>query len=234
MKKVLITFIIIAGYISAHSQSIQGTERVKIVDGDTLWSPTLSQVKTYVGSPSPGTANQLVATNDAGTALENVTLSTGTSGTNFNIDQTGAGIVLNIPDASGSNRGLVTTGGQTFAGLKTFSSGSTHTGQAAVAALQVNGVTKQRYDLLSGTTTLSGLHSNVAISAGTAYTITLPAVATAGEWVYNFTIVSGTSLITIDPAGAETFVDGSAAKFIQGVGTTLRIQSNGVTWTIFQ
>jgi hypothetical protein len=45
---------------------------------------------------------------------------TGTSGTDFNISSVTDLHTFNIPSASGSNRGLVTTGTQTFAGAKTF------------------------------------------------------------------------------------------------------------------
>lgn len=53
----------------------------------------------------------------------NITLATGTSGTDFAIVASSNIITFNIPDASGSNRGLVTTGTQTIAGAKTFTSG---------------------------------------------------------------------------------------------------------------
>lgn len=45
----------------------------------------------------------------------------GTGGTNFNIvSATGGGHTFNLPDASTANRGVVTTGSQTFAGNKNF------------------------------------------------------------------------------------------------------------------
>jgi hypothetical protein len=53
------------------------------------------------------------------------TFATGTSGTNFNISSSGGTHTLNIPDASGTARGLITTASQTFGGTKTFSSAPT-------------------------------------------------------------------------------------------------------------
>ena len=48
------------------------------------------------------------------------TFAVGTAGTDFAINSAGTVHTFNIPDASGSNRGLITTGAQTFAGRKTF------------------------------------------------------------------------------------------------------------------
>ncbi|MBK9258159.1 MAG: hypothetical protein IPM42_22190 [Saprospiraceae bacterium] len=53
------------------------------------------------------------------------TMVVGTSGTNFNISSSGSTHTFNLPDASASNRGAVTTGTQTFGGAKTFNSSAT-------------------------------------------------------------------------------------------------------------
>lgn len=50
------------------------------------------------------------------------TFAVGTSGTDFAINSSGTAHTFNIPNASASNRGLVTTSSQTFGGAKTFNS----------------------------------------------------------------------------------------------------------------
>ena len=52
-----------------------------------------------------------------------VTFNTGTSGTDFNISASANTATWNLPGASSTARGVVTTTAQTFAGLKTFDSG---------------------------------------------------------------------------------------------------------------
>jgi len=72
-----------------------------------------------------GTANQIVGMNNAGTANEYKTLSLGTTAQSNDIGWvlTGANAaVLHIPDASATVRGVLTTGAQTLAGVKTFNS----------------------------------------------------------------------------------------------------------------
>lgn len=69
---------------------------------------------------------QIITTFTTGlTALNGLTaqvqnFATGTSGTDFNISSSGTTHTFNIPSASATARGLVTTGSQTFAGTKTF------------------------------------------------------------------------------------------------------------------
>lgn len=82
------------------------------------------------------------------------TFATGTTGTNFNISSTGSTHTFNIPDASGTNRGLVTNGAQSFGGLKTFANGARVDG-----GMQING------DLTSGDSVINlGAGTDLAVN----------------------------------------------------------------------
>lgn len=72
---------------------------------------------------------QIITTFTTGlTALNGLTaqvqnFAVGTSGSDFNISSSGSIHTFNLPDASASNRGAVTTGSQIFGGVKTFADG---------------------------------------------------------------------------------------------------------------
>ena len=80
------------------------------ISGNLLWVPMTSG----------GISNAITSINSQ--TGPSVTLQTGTSGTDFVISASTNTITFDIPSASASARGLVTTGSQTIAGSKTFSS----------------------------------------------------------------------------------------------------------------
>jgi len=108
------------------------------IDGDTSfildvsngwiqlsWTDTDWTVDTLAVNDSTGITS---LNNQAGVNYPLQTLAVGTSGTDFTIDSVAGVHTFHIPDASASNRGLVTTGAQTIAGAKTFSGAITLSG----------------------------------------------------------------------------------------------------------
>ena len=68
------------------------------------------------------TASRVTAINSLTSATQTIT--TGTSGTDFAVSSSGSTHTLNLPDASTSARGAITTGAQTITGTKTIQTSS--------------------------------------------------------------------------------------------------------------
>jgi hypothetical protein len=91
-----------------------------------------------ITSAAPGVGTDLLAGAGGGT-VTSVTLAAGTTGTDVNISNptitTSGTITLNIPDASTTARGLITTGTQTILGNKTIGGNLTITGNTTISGL---------------------------------------------------------------------------------------------------
>jgi hypothetical protein len=94
-----------------------------------------------ITSAAPGVGTDLLAGAGGGT-VTSVTLAAGTTGTDVNISNptitTSGTITLNIPDASTTARGLITTGTQTILGNKTIGGNLTITGNTTISGLTTN------------------------------------------------------------------------------------------------
>ena len=149
---------------------------------------------------------QVITTFTTGiTALNGLTkqvqyLAVGTSGTDFNIVSSGSTHTFNIPSADGSNRGLVTTGTQSFGGNKSFG------GTTTAANLNVSGVLTVSGNLSNGTYSYTlpsaagqlALTSQIPTITGTAYIV--PRFNAAGTALENSSI-SDTGTYTGSPTG---------------------------------
>lgn len=108
---------------------------------EIVWSTSNAANVTmqyYPGStPPPSTASTIFTVTQqsgimAGSGITSInsltgaaqTIATGTSGTDFAIVSSGTSHTLNLPDASASARGVITSAAQTLAGIKTFGNGA--------------------------------------------------------------------------------------------------------------
>jgi hypothetical protein len=99
-------------------------ERTDIANNDVL--PIVASGATTTNKVTISTIQDWMQDNlDVGVTSVGLTL--GTTGTDVNVTgspiTTSGNITINIPDASASNRGVVTTGSQVFGGVKTFANG---------------------------------------------------------------------------------------------------------------
>jgi len=170
-----------------------------------IGSPTSGQILS-ASAPTSGVVTLTWADDQTGapaggiTQLNGLTASTqsfqtGTSGVDFGISSTTATHTFNLPDASASARGAVTTGSQTIAGAKTFSSSiiGNLTGTATTSEnVNVTTTTRSLTHYLTFTNQTSGSGLGLTTSAvGVGFTVN-PAQNTlaAGTFIGN---LSGTA-----------------------------------------
>ena len=176
---------------------------------------TNSGGKTTTIHTQDGHLCQIITTFSTGiTALNGLTaqvqyFQTGTSGTDFNISSTTATHTFNIPDASATARGLITTGTQTIAGTKTFSDATKNNGGIFLQNASSSS--------LAGYMNLGGLTNGVKFTSGggVSNTFTLPS---ATGYTFTFPNATGTIALTSDISYPVTSVFGRTGAVVATSG----------------
>jgi hypothetical protein len=102
------------------------TQTLSTISDVTITSPTNGQVLTYDGTKwvnaASGGGGGITSLNGLTASTQTFAIGTTAQSNNIGWVSTTSTHTLHIPDASGTVRGVVTTGAQTFGGVKTFSS----------------------------------------------------------------------------------------------------------------
>lgn len=200
---------------------------------------TNGQVLTVSGSAAAWVTPGGSVTSLNGATGSSQTITTGTAGSNFDIATAGNTHTVNLPSASASARGAVTTGPQTFAGDKTFNNsvavptGDFHVGATAnFYVAGINGNTKNVGKLAVGTPASGSTATALEVNSTTGV-FALPRVSSldrdliaspvAGSMIYNTTTNAMQVYIPAMVVAEQSDFDGG-----RGLNST---QSKGQTFT---
>lgn len=197
--------------IPVGTAALNSTDRIAIriyanVDGRTV---TLHTENSHLCQVVTTFSKGMISLNNL--TKQNQYFATGTSGTDFNIVSSGDTHTFNIPNASSSNRGLITTGTQTIAGNKTFSGltnfnnsigveyfayfdGDGTTGNGGILIKQYSGAILAGVDY----TTLFATPNQLGLNFGGAYNSFLQATSLTANRTYTLPDASGTIALTSD------------------------------------
>jgi hypothetical protein len=171
-----------------------------------IYDSTSSRWRSFA-SDTTGAGGGITSLNGLTAATQ--TFATGTSGTDFNIDSTTSTHTFHIPDASASNRGLVTTGTQTFAGNKTFN-GTVSIG-STTPTVQSNSA------LTTATTYTIGNSSSTLNVGGSSGIVNITSSAASGVAI---TVDTSTAVGASTRFGTGTYsaTSGTISSFLVGNG----------------
>lgn len=189
-----VTYILPPGKPSTGSSILQSDN-----SGNMIWVPMTGGLSSAVTSINSQTGPA-------------ITLQTGSSGSDFAISATTNTITFDLPSASATNRGVITTGTQTIAGSKTFS--STISGN------------------ISGTaTTAQNINTTSATTAGAHYLLFSPVNATTSGVAVSSDVTlqfnPGTNVLTTDIFSGNLSATAATATNFYGtlVGTATTSQN---------
>nr|WP_295869502.1 hypothetical protein [uncultured Chitinophaga sp.] len=206
---------------------------------------------TTIGNASPTDSNNVLIRRADGTVVTKLlnsnafkALVTGKSpGTvnDVNIDSSSATqIVINIPDAATTVRGVVNTlSGQTFAGYKSFRDSlavGVAEGTKANSSFQVNGSMATNLTKVTSSYTVTASDNTILADAtGGALTITLPSPGAIAGRMYTIKKIGSGGIdkeVTISTSGGT--IDGSGNYIIYNDWTFVTLQTDGTDWYVIK
>lgn len=167
------------------------------------------------------------------------------TGTDLTVSTNGAdSIRLNVPSASATARGVVTTGAQLFGGNKTFqdtvaAAATMMVGSASNAnsTMQIAGSVSMAIRTVSANTTVNATDNTVLVNTTSAgLTITLPSASGISGRIYTIKKIGSGGIdneLTISPAGSAT-IDGGSNYVIYNDYTFVTLQTDGTNWYIIR
>ncbi|WP_028788050.1 hypothetical protein [Terrimonas ferruginea] len=166
------------------------------------------------------------------------------TGTDLTVSTNGTdSIYLNVPDASNSNRGVVTTGAQNFSGSKHFADSLTAAktvlvgnNGAANSTMQVDGSLALAIRTVTGNYTINATDNTVlANTSSGAITISLPAASGIAGRIYTIKKIGNGGIdnqLTITPTSAT--IDGGSNYVIYNDWTYVTLQTDGSNWYVIK
>jgi len=209
----------------ASAATIPGTAGGVYSDGFTLQSV-----------PFASNSNKVFGVNTGETAMEAKDLVTGTSGTDFAIAHSAGTVTFNLPDASATARGAVTTGAQTFAGVKTFSAAPSIGDASGIVAAtaSVPGVVTTTSQTFAGAKTFSSAPviadaSGIVVATGSVPGVVSTSAQTfAGAKTFSGAILASDGTVGAPSVAFSSDADGTGTGLYRVGANSLGFAANGV------
>jgi hypothetical protein len=163
---------------SSDWNTFNGKENILTFNGNGLFSRsgnTITGLACSAGQITKWSGASFSCGTDTGiTSLNGLTglsqtFSVGTTGTDFNISSSGTTHTFNIPDASTSARGLITTGAQTLAGNKTLQDNLTVNGSSIVFGDAVTDIATFNSAVTLSTASCASTNTNIFCQNGNSF-----------------------------------------------------------------